>query len=102
MLECRVRERQSGKTTEVIAWLRVYPQAIAIIPYAVTRGQYPDDVRNRIITYNELMAGMLHGRNFHKIYIDEGFLESKVAIAKLYHYLGRNFGNIETISYGTV
>lgn len=100
MIKTHVRERGSGKTTEIIIRLKENENLITIIPYFSMKQLYPKELHNRVFTLRQVKENSLRGLRFDKILIDEGFLFSKDELAKLYYYLGREKFDIEV--YGTI
>lgn len=62
-------DRASGKTTECIKFLRENPEAIVTINALAARSTYPEDLRNRVISVNNM-----RGRNLVPIAIDNADL----------------------------
>ena len=103
MIKTIVRDRGTGKTTEIIIRMRENKNLITLVQsHMVKENLYPKDLQKRVFTIGDIMndKSLLKGVKFEKILIDEGFIFHPVTMAKLYYYLGNN--NIAIDVYGSV
>ncbi|QPK89823.1 hypothetical protein IEN91_05135 [Bacillus velezensis] len=101
MLTIRNQGRGAGKTTTAIKLLEENWDAFLLVPYRhMIKNYYPEDLRTRIYTPNEILNGFMSQRKYRKAILDDCFLCDPVTLAKLHYYLGYN--NLETISFATI
>lgn len=99
MIKTHVRNRTSGKTTEIITRLRENKNTAAIVFYSPMADLYPDDVASRVFTLNQFTLLKSLG-DFEKIFIDEGFPQEK--LAEFYFHLGRLNLDADIEVYGSI
>lgn len=105
MIVVRDEARGSGKTTYIIEELKKNPMRIALVPNREMTKLYPEKLRNRVLTFQQ-MADIFRSHrarsyfpdNSCSILIDECFFES-TDLPYIYWWAGRM--GIDVLAVGT-
>ena len=100
MIETIVRERNTGKTREIIGRMRENKESICLVPALATKANFPKDLQGRVFLFSDIENARLRGLTFFKVFVDEGYLFPANQLATFYYKLGKM--NKDVVVYGSI
>lgn len=106
MLHIYNMPRGSGKTTMIkVKMLEDDFNCTLIVPYEYFKLFYPEEIRDNIFTFDEVLSGEIFTRatkyRGKNLYIDEAFVKDETLTAQLFYYLGKYLSDDNIIAFGT-